>query len=145
MSDLNALRRLEQVCFGDDAWPLWDLAGMLILPGMVRLKAVCGGEMAGFAGGDPHPSEGTGWVATIGVFPAFRRQGIATALLRACEKQLGLPSVRLSVRRSNDGAAALYYREGYRLVDIWPHYYSDGEDAMVLEKRLDLPVAREFV
>ena len=46
-----------------------------------------------------------------------------------------LPAVRLSVRRSNDAAAALYHREGYRLVDIWPHYYFDGEDAMVLEKK----------
>jgi ribosomal protein S18 acetylase RimI-like enzyme len=129
------LRRLEQVCFGGDAWPLWDLAGLLIFPGLVRIKAVCNGEMVGFAGGDPHPSEGTGWVATIAVFPAYRRKGIASALLRACEEAMGLPAVRLSVRRSNDAAAALYHREGYRLVDIWPRYYFDGEDAMVLEKR----------
>ena len=132
---MNTLRRLEQVCFGGDAWPLWDLAGMLILPGLLRLKATSEGEMVGFVGGDPHPSERTGWVATIAVFPEYRRHGIATALLHACEEQMKLPAVRLSVRRSNDAAAALYHREGYRLVDIWPHYYFDGEDAMVLEKK----------
>lgn len=108
---------------------------MLMLPGLVRLKAVRDGEMAGFVGGDPHPADSTGWVATIGVFPEHRRQGIATALLHACEEQMRLPIVRLSVRRSNDSAAALYHREGYHLVDVWPHYYYDGEDAMVLEKK----------
>ena len=43
------------------------------------------GEMIGFAGGDLRPSEGTGWVATLAVLPQYRRQGVGTALLRACE------------------------------------------------------------
>ena len=89
LSDLNALRKLEQDCFGGDAWPLWDLIGVLMLPGLVRLKAVVGGQMAGFVGGDPHPSEGIGWIATLGVLPQYRRQGIASAMLAACEDAHG--------------------------------------------------------
>ena len=38
--DLNALRHLEKVCFPLDAWPLWDLVGVLTLPNVVRLKAM---------------------------------------------------------------------------------------------------------
>jgi len=126
---------MEQVCFGGDAWPFLDLLGMLMFPGLVRLKAVNHDQMVGFVGGDPRPAEGIGWVATIGVFPEYRRHGIATALLKVCEEEMKQPVIRLSVRRSNDAAAALYHREGYRLVDIWPRYYFDGEDGMVMEKR----------
>jgi len=114
---------------------LWDLIGVLVLPGLVRLKAVVGGEMAGFVGGDPHPAEGVGWIATLGVLPAYRRRGIATAMLAACEQGMNLPAVRLSVRRSNQAAAALYRGQGYHMVGIWTGYYFDGEDALVLEKK----------
>ena len=130
------MRRLEKISFSLDAWPIWDLAGILILPGTIHLKAVTGGDLVGFVGGDLRPSESTGWIATLAVMPEYRRKGVATALLHACEALINLPVARLSVRRSNDAAAALYHREGYRLVDMWPNYYNDGEDALVLEKRL---------
>jgi ribosomal protein S18 acetylase RimI-like enzyme len=114
---------------------LWDLIGVLVLPGLVRLKAVVGGEMVGFVGGDPHPAEGIGWIVTLGVLNAHRRHGIASAMLAACEEAMGLPAVRLSVRRSNQAAAELYRGKDYHLVGVWPAYYFDGEDALVLEKK----------
>lgn len=115
---------------------MWDLIGVLMLPGLVRLKAVVGVDMAGFVGGDPHPSEGIGWIATLGVLPQYRRQGIASALLAACETGMGLPSVRLNVRRSNEAALRLYREHGYHLIDVWVGYYFDHEDALVLEKKI---------
>ncbi len=135
LKDFNALRALEQVCFGGDAWPWMDLAGVLVLPGLVRLKASVTGRMVGFVGGDPHPGEGVGWIATLGVLPEFRRMGIAKTLLQVCEARMGLPVVRLSVRRSNEAAIKLYHAEGYRPVDVWVKYYYDQEDALVLEKK----------
>ncbi len=132
--DLNALRQVEKACFGDDAWPLWDLIAALTFPNVVRLKATIDGQMVGFAGGDPKPSEGVGWITTLGVLPAYRRQGIARALLADCEQQLGLPRIKLSVRRSNQGAILLYESSGYRQTGVWPRYYNGGEDALVLEK-----------
>ncbi len=115
---------------------MWDLIGVLILPGLVRLKAVVGDEMVGFVGGDPHPAEKVGWVATLGVSRNYRRRGIASALLQACEEGMQMPAVRLSVRRSNQVAIQLYHAHGYQLVDVWTGYYFDGEDALVLEKML---------
>jgi ribosomal protein S18 acetylase RimI-like enzyme len=44
--------------------------------------------------------------------------------------------MRLTVRLSNEGAISLYEKEGYRSVDIWKKYYNDGEDGLVMEKRL---------
>jgi len=113
---------------------LWDLIGVLTLPGIIRYKAVVAGQMAGFAAGDPHPAEQIGWITTIGVHHAYRQMGIASALLEICEVEMKLPVVRLCVRRDNQAALRLYQKHNYRSVDVWPHYYQDGQDALVLEK-----------
>jgi N-alpha-acetyltransferase 10/11 len=134
--DLGALRRLEHVCFDKDAWPLLDLIAVLTWPDVIRLKAVDDGEMIGFIAGDPRPSQGAVWIATLGVDPGYRRRGIGLELLQACEEQVQLPRVKLTVRISNDGAISLYKKAGYRTVDIWKQYYNDGEDGLVMEKIL---------
>lgn len=134
--DLNDLRKLEQICFEEDSWPLWDLIAVLTLPKIVRMKAVVEDRMAGFVAGDPQPRNGIGWIATLGVLPAYRRRGIAAALLRTCEEMLALPRIRLSVRRSNDSAIMLYRKAGYQMIDVWKRYYNSGEDALVFEKHM---------
>jgi ribosomal-protein-alanine N-acetyltransferase len=134
--DLGALRRLENACFGKDAWPIFDLVAVLTWSDIVRLKAVEDGEMVGFVAGDPRPSQGAGWIATIGVDPDYQHRGIGRALLRACEERMKFPRSKLTVRMSNDRAISLYEQEGYRVVDIWKKYYSDGEDGLVMEKVL---------
>ena len=132
--DLNALRHLEEVCFLQDAWPLWDLIGVLTMPNVVRLKAVVGGEMVGFIAGDVHRSENLAWIVTLGVLPTYRQQGIGSALIKAGESHLGVATIRLSVRISNQAAVRLYERMGYRRIGEWPGYYANGEDALVMEK-----------
>lgn len=134
--DLGALRALEKACFDKDAWGLLDLMAVLTFPDIVRLKAVENGEMVGFVAGDPRPSQGFAWIATIGVDPRYHRRGFGRALLHACEAQLKLPIVRLTVRMSNGPAMRLYEQEGYRTVDIWKSYYNDGEDGVIMEKPL---------
>lgn len=137
LRDLNALRKLEQACFGKDAWSLLDLMAVLTWPDVIRLKAVEDGEMVGFVAGDPRPSQDVGWIATIGVDPRYQHRGIGRALLRACEEQMKFSRSKLTVRMSNDNAISLYEQEGYRTVDIWKQYYNDGEDGLVMEKILN--------
>ena len=132
--DLNALRRLENVCFEKDAWPLFDLIAVLTFPDVVRLKAVEDHQMVGFIAGDPRPTQGFSWIATVAVLPEYRRKGIGRSLLHACEVQLKTPRLKLSVRASNQVAITLYEQEGYRTMDIWKAYYNDGENAIVMEK-----------
>jgi ribosomal protein S18 acetylase RimI-like enzyme len=131
--DLNALRQLEKVCFPEDAWPLLDLIAVLSLPNVVRFKAIKADQMIGFIAGDKK-SSALGWIATIGVLPEYRRQGVAAALLSECETQLGVSKIRLSVRLGNRNAILLYEKFGYQRVDIWPNYYQDGTDALIFEK-----------
>ena len=134
--DLNTLRHLEQACFPQDAWPLWDMIGILTLPNVVRLKATIDGKVVGFIAGDIRRSENRAWIATVGVLPEYRQRGIGQALISACERQLPVPAVRLSVRSSNQDAIRLYLHLGYQKVGLWKQYYQDGEDALVMEKAL---------
>jgi ribosomal-protein-alanine N-acetyltransferase len=134
--DYTQLQHLEKACFDDnDSWPFWDLIGVLTLPGTVRLKAMVDGVMVGFIGGEREVGKRLGWVTTLGVIPAYRRYGIARALLHRCEKALAMPAIRLSVRASNLPAIRLYENAGYGVVDRWKKYYTGGEDALVLEKK----------
>jgi ribosomal protein S18 acetylase RimI-like enzyme len=134
LRDLGQLRHVEQACFPKDAWPLLDLIAVLTFPDVVRLKAVVDGRMAGFIAGDPRRTEGMAWIATLGVLPEYRRQGIARQLLQECEKRLTSPRLRLCVRLDNTSAIQLYEQEGYLRVGTWTKYYNDGGDALVMEK-----------
>lgn len=134
--DYSDLHALEKACFSPhDVWPFWDLIGILTLPGFIRLKAVMEDAMIGFIGGERDHDLRVGWVTTIATIPPYRRFGVGTALLNACEAVLDMPVYRLTVRASNQGAIALYEGEGYQLIKRWLRYYSDGEDGLVFEKR----------
>jgi ribosomal protein S18 acetylase RimI-like enzyme len=61
---------------------------------------------------------------------------LGSQLLRTVEEQLPVSRVRLSVRATNDPAIQMYSSHGYRQHSVWQRYYSDGEDALVLEKTL---------
>ena len=131
--DLPALQRLEKVCFPKDAWPLIELLGVLAWPDVARFKIVtAAGEMAGFAAGQE--IDGAGWIVTVAVHPAHRRRGLGRALLEACEAALPQPVLRLAVRASNQAAQQMYRLAGYQVVDRWPKYYVDKEDALIMEK-----------
>lgn len=132
--DLGGLQKLERACFQLDAWPLFDLVAVLTFPDVVRLKAVSENHMVGFIAGDPRPSERSAWIATLGVLPTYRSQGIGKALLDACEQQLKFKRIRLCVRPSNLAALKLYERSGYQTIDRWKDYYNDKGDALVMEK-----------
>jgi [ribosomal protein S18]-alanine N-acetyltransferase len=80
-----------------------------------------------------------GHIITIDVTPAMRRFGVGSQLLRAAEDRLksaGCGAVDLETAVDNRTALAFYKRHGYNVVRTSPRYYSNGVDALVLEKRL---------
>lgn len=133
--DLNELRALEKICFPIDQWSLLDMIAVLSMRRVVRLKATYQEKMIGFIAGEIKARENTAWIATLAVLPDYRRQGIASALLEKCEDELQQPVVRLCVRYNNISAIRLYAQHGYHTIDRWHHYYIDGADAIVLEKK----------
>jgi ribosomal protein S18 acetylase RimI-like enzyme len=133
--DLKALRQHEKDCFNkDDAWPLIDLIGTLISPGLVRLKLEVDGRMIGFFAGSTHQRTGFGSVLSISISPDWQGLGLGTRLLEAGEQVLKTPRYELCTRRSNASAIHLYEKAGYIQTDTWKGYYF-GEDALVFEKQ----------
>ena len=110
------------------------MIAVLSVSHVVRLKAVAGVEMIGFIAGEQRVPEKLAWIATLGVLPDYRRQGIASALLSTCEAQLTMPRIRLTVRAENLAAQQLYQNFGYYKVGYWPDYYNGGGNALVFEK-----------
>ena len=82
---------------------------------------------------------GRGHIITIDVIAAARRFGVGSLLLRAAEDRLreaGSTSVELETAVDNISALSFYKRHGYSVVRTHPRYYSNGVDALVLEKNL---------
>ena len=74
-------------------------------------------------------------IMNVAVDPAFRRAGIATALLEGLIERINDSRARftLEVRESNVGAIALYERYGFRAAGRRRRYYQDnGEDAVIM-------------
>ena len=132
--DWRGVAALERACFKLDAWGPVEIFFALVGRN-VRFKAVSQARLVGFVMGDPQPSQGFSWIATIGVHPDFQRRGIGGRLLAAAEAALSTPRIRLTVRRSNLGAIALYQKFGYQQTSVWEHYYAGGEAGIVMEKQ----------
>lgn len=61
-----------------------------------------------------------GWIYHLAVDEAYRRRGIASALMRAAETELahrGCPKVNLQVMGDNSSVVALYKRLGFSVED----------------------------
>ncbi len=132
--DLFAIWRLQRACFPRDSYDLFTLFNMAVSPKIVRLKAVATGRIVGFAAGEMNGDERCGWIVTLGVHPRCTGRGIGTALLLWAEKSMRTQRIKLTVRRSNARAVALYEHCGYKWVNTYRRYYHDGEDGLVMEK-----------
>ena len=89
-----------------------------------------------------------GHVITIDVRSGARRNRVGSALLEAAELRLRSAQcqlVRLETAVDNLAALSFYKRRGYNVLQTIPRYYSNGVDALLLEKELLLPISRPSV
>lgn len=80
-----------------------------------------------------------GHVVSIAVLPQYRRKGIAqTVITRALEGMQYYKAKQcfLEVRVTNEAGISLYKKLGFEVTRTINGYYSDGEDAYVMTKRL---------
>ena len=80
-----------------------------------------------------------GHVVSIAVLPESRRKGVAQAVInRALEGMQYYKAKQcfLEVRVTNEAGISLYKKLGFEITRTINGYYSDGEDAYVMTKRL---------
>ena len=141
LSHAGCVAALESRIMGSDAWneslvadeiprrdrTWWAAYASEGKPGEV-------GTLVGYAGG--WVVDGDVQILKVGTDPAWRLRGIARELLArvaADARNLGAQTVSLEVRAGNEGAQALYKALGLAPVGTRPRYYSDREDALIMQ------------
>jgi ribosomal-protein-alanine N-acetyltransferase len=79
-------------------------------------------------------------LASLAIHPAYRRQGIGSALLAYTivqMKEQGINHIELEVRKTNASAIAFWQKLGFVLFGSLPGFYEDGEDALLIQKTVD--------
>lgn len=85
---------------------------------------------------------GAGHIITIDVRGEARRHRVGSVLLESAEAELRYwkcDTVRLETAVDNLTALSFYKRHGFTVVKTIPRYYSNGLDALLLEKDLLSP------
>lgn len=80
-----------------------------------------------------------GHVVSLAVMPQARRKGVASALLNAAMSGMchyKAKQIYLEVRVTNEAGVKLYKKLDLEITRTISGYYSDGEDAYVMTKRL---------
>jgi ribosomal-protein-alanine N-acetyltransferase len=80
-----------------------------------------------------------GHVVSIAVLPQARRMGVASGLIKAAMEGMNYykaKQIYLEVRVTNNAGVMLYKKLGLEVSRTINGYYSDGEDAYVMTKKL---------
>lgn len=137
-ADFETLYEIDQQCYEREiAYSRPDLHSYLHLPGGDCVIAEADGHVAGFL--ITAHEDGLGYIVTIDVLDAYRRQGVATLMLTESERRLAAHGVRwveLETATDNASAIALWEKHGYRTDGVKQGYYPDGRDAFTMSKRL---------
>ena len=135
--DILKISQLEKEIFSDEAWSYKTLATVFEMKNFLSLLCEDGGEIAGYGGVTVAADSAD--IGNIAVAEQYRNSGIGTAILqKLCEKakERGAEKVFLEVRVSNSAAMKLYLKCGFVGAYARTRYYPDGEDCLVMAKKL---------
>jgi ribosomal-protein-alanine N-acetyltransferase len=137
-ADISAIVEIEKESF-IDPWEQSAFLEALAYYPTTYFVAVCDGAVTGFVVGALEDTGENiyGHLCNLGVSSQHRRQGIGRMLVNRVEQQFAIElatGVQLEVRVSNATAQRFYHKLGYRQVFGLEHYYSNGEDAIVMMK-----------
>ena len=135
-TQLEQIEKIEQQCFSCP-WTLDQLRSQLSDDRHVFLAAVAeSGTVLGYVGMMFVLDEG--YISNVAVAPAYRRQGVADALISALmtrAEELNLAFVTLEVRAGNEPAKSLYAKHGFVPVGRRKNYYDlPKEDAILMTR-----------
>jgi [ribosomal protein S18]-alanine N-acetyltransferase len=129
--DISAISEIEQLSF-KDPFPSYFLSQLADANPATFLVAVMNDRIVGYAVIDKWPDQEH--LVSIAVIPESRKKGVGQALLDHLIERLQTESLKLEVRRSNKAALELYRKNGFVQSGVAHSYYTDGEDAILMEK-----------
>jgi [ribosomal protein S18]-alanine N-acetyltransferase len=140
--DFHTLWQIDQSCFPPGiSYSQFELKTYIGRRGAFTLVAESAESgptpLLGFVIGET--SRQIGHIITIDVRSEARRHRLGSALLKAAEGRLRVEKcsdVRLETAVDNLSALAFYKRHRYDVIKTIPRYYSNGVDALLLEKNL---------
>jgi len=136
--DFDSIWEIDQACYERAiAYSRRELRDYLRFPGAECVTAEIAGEIAGFL--VTAHDRATGYIVTVDVLPAHRRQGVATLMLAEAERRLAAAGVRvveLETAIDNTPAIAFWEKHGYRTCGLKKQYYANGRDALTMKKLL---------
>lgn len=138
-ADLGQIMKLENACFGPDAWSTQNMQDELAGAQRYYIVAIENGnedEIIGYAGLAKTQTTSQADIQTIAVRLENRGQGLGKALMVALldeAKRDDLREVFLEVRADNPTAQNLYLSLGFEQIDLRKRYYQpDDVDAVVM-------------
>ena len=135
--DILKISQLEKEIFAQEAWSFKSLATVFEMPNFLHVLCEDGNEIAGYGGVTVAADSAD--IGNIAVAENYRGGGIGTALVqKLCEKAKSrcAEKVFLEVRVSNSAAMKLYLKCGFVGAYARTRYYPDGEDCLVMVKKL---------
>lgn len=139
MGDARILAEADIECFSDP-WPPQFFVSEILAEGRFnRLLVDPSGDLAAYLFCawqylDLH-------VLKVATLPRYRRAGLARRLMEMSEahaEDMAGESLTLEVRSENRPAITLYESLGYTRRGIRPHYYPNGEDAVIMTRQVPI-------
>ena len=134
--DVAKIAALEKRCFSDP-WSEEMFLGSMRLPVFYSVLIEDEDELVGYACENILFEDAE--IANVAVAPEYRRRGLGKALLTWLEQTARAQNAEklfLEVRAGNTPAKTLYESFGFEGISVRKRYYEDGEDAIVMLKKL---------
>ncbi len=134
--DVDDLIEIEELCFQERRFKRENILWILHNPYAVTFVE-CEDRMRGAV--MILMDKDTCRVLSIAVHPDFRLRGIGRALMAATEEHANSHEARLiklEVSTKNRGAIEFYRKLGYETAGLMPHYYTWGDDAYAMWKKI---------
>ena len=138
-SDLNALIKLEQICFNTESFSRSQLRYLISKARADFLLTEASGEISSFIILLKRRTSRGMRIYSVAVSPKFRGKGLARLLLHEAAQRAradGLRYLTLEVSEDNTAAISLYLNMGFEVFGERLSYYKNGSKAFLMRKEI---------
>ncbi len=138
-NDLEDLTRLENLVYKEETFSSKQVNYLLLKAKSMVLVSISGDKLVGSMIILLRKHIRNARIYSLNVDPEYRRRGIASSLINYAStglKEDGFENITLEVGINNSAAQALYRSKGFVFNKMLYNYYSNGDHALHLIKKL---------